>query len=260
MPHYKYDVAVSFAGEDRSIVEECVRLLTDAGYHVFYDLWEEHVLLGKDLYQYLDTVYRSTARYCLIFVSKNYVKKAWATHELRSAQARAFEEESEYILPVRLDDTVLPGLRPTIGYLDLRRYSTEHVVSVLVRKLGPARSQQEIEQDLVSPDAARRLKAITRVASEKDSSYLERLGDILRSDSDSQIRARAAWALDNICDVRAKSVLLEALTDVDWNVRSNAGWALVHLGANVKVDVRKIATQSQNRGAREMAHLVLERI
>ena len=101
---YQYDVTVSFAGEDRQTVEQLVKMLDSQGVRVFYDAWEQAGIWGKDLYQHLDEIYRFAARFCIIFVSNHYVKKAWTKHELKSAQARAFQENSEYILPVLLDD------------------------------------------------------------------------------------------------------------------------------------------------------------
>jgi hypothetical protein len=67
---------------------------------------------------HLDEVYRNRARYCVVFLSQHYSRKVWTNHERESAQARAFEEHSEYILPVRLDKTEVPGIRPTTGYLE----------------------------------------------------------------------------------------------------------------------------------------------
>jgi hypothetical protein len=61
-----------------------------------------------------------TTRYCVIFVSKDYRDRVWTSHELRSAQARAVQEKgSEYILPIRIDDTELDGLLPTVGYVPI---------------------------------------------------------------------------------------------------------------------------------------------
>src|SRR2546429_9687107 len=113
---FDYDIALSFAGEDRQRVEELAALLVEDGVRVFYDLYEQAVLWGKDLYQHLQSVYRDRAQYCLVFVSSHYARKLWAKHELRQAQARAFREHHEYILPVRLDDTEIPGLNATVGY------------------------------------------------------------------------------------------------------------------------------------------------
>jgi hypothetical protein len=65
---FQYDVALSFAGEDRSIAEALAQALRDAGIRVFYDDYERAALWGKDLYQHLQTVYRDTARYCVVFI------------------------------------------------------------------------------------------------------------------------------------------------------------------------------------------------
>ncbi len=131
-----YDVALSFAGEDRPLAESVALELKRRGVAVFYDRLEQAELWGKDLYQHLSDVYRTRARFCLVFVSAAYARKDWARLELKSAQARALSSQREYILPVRLDDTVLPGLPPTVAYVDARRAGTEEIVLLVMRKLG----------------------------------------------------------------------------------------------------------------------------
>jgi hypothetical protein len=59
--------------------------------------------------------------YCIILVSKNYVSKRWTNLEREAAQARAFSEDREYILPIRLDEVQVPGLLPTVGYLEWKK-------------------------------------------------------------------------------------------------------------------------------------------
>ena len=134
----EYDVALSFAGEDRKHAEELADLLNTKGYSCFYDENELATLWGKNLYDYLSLVYKDRARYCVMFLSKHYEQKLWTNHERQNAQARAFKENREYILPVRLDDTEIPGIPPTIGYLDLREISIEKVYEVLDKKLSGA--------------------------------------------------------------------------------------------------------------------------
>ncbi|RKU31693.1 hypothetical protein C6499_04100 [Candidatus Poribacteria bacterium] len=136
MREYEYDVALSFAGEDRQHVEALAELLENNGYKVFYDKYERAQLWGKNLYPHLSSVYKDKARYCVTFLSAHYARKLWANHELESAQARAFEENEEYILPVRLDDTEIPGILPTVGYLDLRSVTITEVYQDLVVKLS----------------------------------------------------------------------------------------------------------------------------
>lgn len=138
----KYDIAVSFAGEDRIIVEELVDILVSKGISVFYDSQQQANLWGKDLYQYLYYIYKNSATFCIIFVSESYIKKAWAKHELKSAQSRAFKQHSEYILPIKLDDTELPGVAETLGYIDARNTSVTEIAGLLIAKLKTNNEQE----------------------------------------------------------------------------------------------------------------------
>ena len=72
---FDYDIAFSFAGEDRPVVEEPANKLKDEGVRVFYDAYEKAALWGKDLYQHLQLVYRDRARYCVVIVSSAYAGK-----------------------------------------------------------------------------------------------------------------------------------------------------------------------------------------
>ena len=132
----KYDVVLSFAGEDREHAKALANLLESGKYSYFYDENELAELWGKNLYDYLSSVYKDRARYCVMFLSQHYERKLWTNHERQIAQARAFQENREYILPVRLDDTEIPGIPPTVGYLDLRVMTIEEVYEALVMKLS----------------------------------------------------------------------------------------------------------------------------
>ena len=130
-----YDVTVSFAGEDRQRVKELTSILVKNDIKVFYDENEQASLWGKDLYQHLQSVYRDNSKYCVIFISKNYADKLWTKHEFKQAQARAFIESKEYILPIRLDDTELPGLNSTVAYMDLRQTDITSIADLLIQKI-----------------------------------------------------------------------------------------------------------------------------
>jgi hypothetical protein len=131
-----YEVVLSFAGEDREYVEKVAEYLKNNNVKVFYDKYEEVTLWGKDLTEHLDKVYRGSARYCVMFVSKNYANKVWTSHERRSALAKAIEEKEEYILPARFDDTEIPGLRHTISYVDLSKKTPDKLGKMILQKLG----------------------------------------------------------------------------------------------------------------------------
>jgi len=131
-----YEVVLSFAGEDRKYAEAVAEYLKNNNVKVFYDKYEEVTLWGKDLTEHIDKVYRGSARYCVMFISKNYANKVWTSHERRSALAKAIEEKEEYILPARFDNTEIPGIRSTIGYVDLSKKTPEQLGKMVLQKLG----------------------------------------------------------------------------------------------------------------------------
>lgn len=84
-------------------------------------------------------------------------------------------------------------------------------------------------------------------------------------DSNSDVRASAAWALDRLGSPAAVPALIEALDDDEFGVRSNAGWALVHLAQHmmpelVIADVVDVLIHSDSYDARHMAYMVLYHI
>ena len=132
---FRYDVVLSYASEDREYVDQLANLLKQPGFNVFYDRFEEANLWGKNLYDYLSDIYKNQGRYCVMFLSKNYARKLWTTHERQNAQERAFKANQEYILPIKIDDTKIPGILDTVGYLDIREKNIEEIFNILKQKL-----------------------------------------------------------------------------------------------------------------------------
>ena len=63
------------------------------------------------------------------------VPRAWTNHERRSSQERTLNQAGgEYILPVMVDNTKLPGVFSTIGYVSLKKGS-EYVANLVHKKL-----------------------------------------------------------------------------------------------------------------------------
>lgn len=131
----KYDVCLSFAGEQRDYVDEVAACLRQAEVRLFYDRYETTALWGEDLVERLDEVFRGQARFCVMFVSADYADKVWTSHERRSAQARAVESASTYILPVRFDQTEIPGLLKSIVYLNARDLTPRQLADLIVEKV-----------------------------------------------------------------------------------------------------------------------------
>ena len=132
----KYDVALSFAGEQRVYVEGVDRELRNKGITTFYDRIEEEIvrLWGGSLIENLHEVYENMAYYVVMFISKEYVEKAWTTHERRSALSGAIHGKTK-ILPVRFDDTPVPGLPTDIAYLQASDYTPAKLASMVAKKM-----------------------------------------------------------------------------------------------------------------------------
>mgnify|MGYP001070718847 CR=1 FL=1 len=138
---FEYDVAFSFAGAQRAYVEQVRNALRKYDISVFYDNDNSVDLWGKNLYRYLDELYSKKARYCVMFISKEYGERSWTIHESQSAQERIFSDYDnvdfqEYILPVFFDNTQIPGIRCTTGYMDARKVSPEELAEKIAKKLG----------------------------------------------------------------------------------------------------------------------------
>nr|WP_315466526.1 TIR domain-containing protein [uncultured Undibacterium sp.] len=158
----EFEIALSFAGEDRTYVDQVANLLRESGVKVFYDLFEEANLWGKNLYDYLTDIYMNKAVYTIMFISENYSRKLWTGHERRAMQARAFQENQEYILPVRFDNTPIPGVLPTTGYIDVSSKTPEKFVEIVLQKLvnsGRTVPSESVRKSFFSTSSIPKLKS-----------------------------------------------------------------------------------------------------
>ena len=134
----EYQVALSFAGEQRDYVEEVARHLAAKSIAVFYDGFEQPRLWGKDGTEIFHEIFSKKTTYVVMFISEAYAKKAWTRHERRSALSRMLMEEREYILPVRFDETPIPGLPDSILHLNAGDHSPAALSAIVAQKLGIA--------------------------------------------------------------------------------------------------------------------------
>lgn len=110
-PERRWDVALSFAGAQREFAEQVATALAARGVRCFYDFdpQTEVELWGKHLAEHLPSVYGNQAAVVVVFVSAEYARRKWTRLEHRAALSRAMQENREYLLPVRFDDTSCPG-------------------------------------------------------------------------------------------------------------------------------------------------------
>ena len=84
----KFDVALTFAGEDRSFVEKLKKCLESQGYSVFYDFDYQHDILGQDVEEYLKPIYSKECRYVVAVIGEMYGRKQWTELEYQNYRDR----------------------------------------------------------------------------------------------------------------------------------------------------------------------------
>ena len=138
---FEYDVALSFAQENRAVAEELARFLHDKDIKVLFDEYPAPQPGSSDLVAHLAELFRTKARYCVMLVSEHYPLKRWTERERTSVQQHALRDANEYLIPVQLDQTEPPGIRETTAYRDLRQHSLEGIANWLEQKLAETRDR-----------------------------------------------------------------------------------------------------------------------
>src|SRR5688572_12459053 len=124
MRKYTYDAALSFAGSERPLASFLASLLEANGVRVYYDDFEHWRHLGQNLVEELSDIYENQCRYCIILISRRYLKGPFPILERRSALDRMMlAPEHGYILPIRVDGSWIKGLPRATCFVDLRQQS-----------------------------------------------------------------------------------------------------------------------------------------
>lgn len=135
----RYNVAFSLAHEQHTYVDdvfECLKQLApDINVFYYRDEGQKVQMWGRNMFEYLQAVYRDQSDHVIIFVSADYVEKRWTLHEWRSVQEAILARPEEYLLPARFDDSQLAGLPSTIHYIDLSQENPEQFAEKIVSKI-----------------------------------------------------------------------------------------------------------------------------
>ena len=139
----RYDFALSFAGEDRTIAESLFNALQDNELEVFYDKNERHRILAENVEEYLAPIYASEAQFVICILGPTYPTKIWTKFESKQFRERFKNGE---VIPILLD-TTQPGvfdLANDVGHItwatkDDPRQQVETITSLLLRKCAETR-------------------------------------------------------------------------------------------------------------------------
>jgi len=127
--NFMYSVAISYASEQRDYVAEFNDYIRKKGFTSFFDREKQAQLWGEALPETLYDVYFKKSKWCVMFISREYVSKVYPNLERRAIIDRQLRSE-RYVLPVRFDDSEVPGLSVGIAYVWAKDYSPSQLADL----------------------------------------------------------------------------------------------------------------------------------
>jgi hypothetical protein len=115
----RFRIALSFPGERRAFVEQVAEHLgaTIGRKHRLYDAWYEAEFARPDLDTDLQRLYHDESELIAVFLCADYERKEWCGLEWRAVRDLIKRRQGSAIMPLRFDDTEIPGLFSTDGYV-----------------------------------------------------------------------------------------------------------------------------------------------
>lgn len=154
MDNYKYDIALSFAGEQREYAKQLANRLSDCDIKVFLDSWNIAESWGKDLTTYFSSVFPKETMFVVTLFSEEYIEKTWPRFEFEVMQSRQMSEE-EFILPIIIDNTFPQNWPKTRGFIDAKDYSIDEI-ALIIREKIIKRKRNESNVEVKSIEASTR--------------------------------------------------------------------------------------------------------
>ncbi|MFX0200953.1 MAG: TIR domain-containing protein [Candidatus Hodarchaeota archaeon] len=132
---FDYDVAISYASEDRPLALKIASACKRKNLTTFMDTLKTAELAGKDLVGELSRIYQTKAQLFVPVVTAAYLRKCWTSYEAQLAFARAMVDSFGFIVPVTTHDLILPRFGRNVVYIDLRKTKLCDLANTLKDKL-----------------------------------------------------------------------------------------------------------------------------
>ena len=133
----RFRIALSFPGEHRPFVEQVAkRLASHVGQdRVLYDKYYEAEFARPDLDTYLQRLYHDESELIAVFLCADYERKEWCGLEWRALRDLIKRRKTSAIMPLRFDNTEIPGLFSTDGYVWIGNRTPHEVADVILQRL-----------------------------------------------------------------------------------------------------------------------------
>jgi len=139
MSERRFKVALSFPGSKRKFVRKVAEELVGklGKEKILYDDYLKSQLARPNLNLYLGDLYREHSDLVVAFVSADYQKRKWCMLEWRQMQAILFNMEDVRLMYFRFDNTQLPGLLPTDGYIEIGKQTPKEIANFILQRVEP---------------------------------------------------------------------------------------------------------------------------
>jgi tetratricopeptide (TPR) repeat protein len=133
----RFRVALSYPGEHREFVGRVAERLSErlGRERVLYDKYHEAEFARIDLDTYLQRLYHDESELIVVFFSENYERKEWPGLEWRAIRDVIKQRRESTVIPVRFDDTEIPGLFSTAGSLWVGDREPEVIADLVLQRL-----------------------------------------------------------------------------------------------------------------------------
>lgn len=152
-PPRRFRVALSFPGEKRTFVRSVAEhlALNLGSERVLYDEYYESEFARPDLDIYLQSLYHNDADLIAVFLCNDYERKEWPGLEWRAIRDLIKKRQASTVMPLRFDDTEVPGLFSIDGYVWIGERSPQTIADVIIRRLDNkhANPSSTLEDDRV---------------------------------------------------------------------------------------------------------------
>jgi hypothetical protein len=134
---HEFDVALSFPGESRKLVEEVAGALNaEMGPdRCFYDNFYKAQLARPSLDVLLQDIYRRRSKLVVVFLGSDYQRKDWCGIEFRAIREIILERGYGRVMFVRVDDGQVDGIFRTDGYIDARQHSAAEIANFIQQRV-----------------------------------------------------------------------------------------------------------------------------
>lgn len=133
----RFKIALSFPGERRDFVEQVAARLADkvGRDRVLYDQYYEAEFARTDLDTHLQHLYHDESELIAVFLCADYERKEWCGLEWRAVRDLIKKRQASTVMPLRFDNTEIPGLFSTDGYVWIGGRSPQEIADLILQRM-----------------------------------------------------------------------------------------------------------------------------